>query len=71
MNEKEDGAKVNRDPRIDTCACRQSAQGVLRDNHERQEKRTQAVETLLRVIPWQLLSQHDEETLYWYFSERR
>jgi hypothetical protein len=55
---------------MEGCAVRQSTQAVLREQAERQARKTEAFETLVRVIPWHLLSNRDEETLYRYFTEK-
>jgi hypothetical protein len=48
---------------VNTCAMRMSAQGLLADLTVRQQRRADALAILIKVIPWQLLSQRDEEML--------
>ena len=68
----EQGAKINPHPMGDTAYCaRQSAMGVLDDIAYDLRTREEAYNILKRVIPWQLLSQHDEEVLYTFFQAVR
>ncbi len=49
-------------------ASRQSARGVLNNKIKRAEERLNSLVTLYKTIPWDLLREEDEESLWRYFS---
>lgn len=48
-------------------SCRQSALSVLKNVSRSQEDKFVAIEILIKVIPWKLLSPEDENTLHNFF----
>ena len=50
-----------------TKAYRELARGVLQHKIDREQKRLEALEILMKVIPWNLLSKNDEEILWNHF----
>ena len=59
---------VQSEPQRDMMACRESARCVLDSRIRRSAKRHHALEVLMKVIPWQILSAEDEEVLWSYFA---
>lgn len=69
MDEK--NCKKSSEPETVGMGCRMSARAVLKDSAKHQERKAEALTILLKVIPWELLSAHDEEVLWNFFCERR
>ena len=58
-------------PVCNQMAGRESARRLLEGRIHRSAARTEALETLARVIPWPVLSGRDEEILWDYFASER
>lgn len=71
MRDDEDNCTKQATPVSNQMACRDSALRLLEGRIQRSAKRTEALETLARVIPWKVLSARDEEILWDYFASDR
>lgn len=69
MNKSQLRPEVTAGDLRDPSAMRTSAKGVLDHVLRRAEQRTEAIAILTKVIPWKLLSPHDEGILWRYFSD--
>jgi len=56
---------------VESQGYREKAQRILEQAIRRQHGKAEALEILMKVIPWDLLNAHDDEILWGWFCELR